>query len=66
MPDRNKYFKALIKDYFKISILSSHIKTNFDTGLTLGINEVWKLKNHMILDFVKSEATKTNKFFVSF
>lgn len=66
MPDRIKYFKALIKDYFKISILSSHIKTNFDTGLTLGINEVWKLKNHMIPDFVKSEATKTNKFFVSF
>lgn len=50
MPDHIKYFKALIKDYFKISILSSHIKTNFDTGLTLGINEVWKLKNHMILD----------------
>lgn len=62
MPDRIKYFKALIKDYFRISILSSHIKLI----LTLGIKEVWKLKNHMIPDFVKSEATKTNKFFVSF
>lgn len=62
MPDRIKYFKALIKDYFEISILSSHIKLI----LTLRIKEVWKLKNHMIPDFVKSEATKTNKCFVSF
>lgn len=50
MFDYIKYFKVLIKDYFKILIFFSYIKINFDIGLILGINEVWKLKNYMILD----------------
>lgn len=66
MFDYIKYFKVLIKDYFKILIFFSYIKINFDIGLILGINEVWKLKNYMILDFVKLEVIKINKFFVLF
>lgn len=62
MFDRIKYFKVLIKDYFEILIFFSYIKLI----LILGINEVWKLKNYMILDFVKLEVIKINKFFVLF
>lgn len=62
MFDRIKYFKVLIKDYFRILIFFSYIKLI----LILGINEVWKLKNYMILDFVKLEVIKINKCFVLF